>query len=211
MPSPEAVCPCSERVAISTLHGSIIHVWADTGKTVAEFKQKCLDACPWHISPLRINADLAQLMGCCVLDDLIGIRISTWLGDMLEDDKTLASQVVSLPYNHSDFYHGDPDAEWFFKLVFVKKYDLNSADKSLVNTFASQAYRRMNIGRIKNISMTQYGTDFSATPLWGIGTKSNDILGLVYEHSKTDYHCQLKHAGQDPCDAEFDDSDKLEW
>jgi hypothetical protein len=126
---------------------------------------------------------------------------------MLEDGKTLASQVVSLP--HSDFKSCWVDAEWFFKLVFVKRYDLDSSDKRMVNTFASPAYRMANITRTC-ISMAQYGTEFSVAPLWGIGAKSNDILGLVHEHSKTYSHCQMKHVGFDPCDAMLDDRDELE-
>ena len=82
-------------VDVSTLHGTIITIHVDPKELVGNFKKECMDVSPFHLTPLRINADLAHLMKDCKIDDLIGFRVSTSEGQLLDDAETIRSQVTT--------------------------------------------------------------------------------------------------------------------
>ena len=110
-------------VSVSTLHGLLLHIDVEPSMLVMEFKQQCLQDIHWQITPLAVNADLAYLMAGCILDDLIGTRVSTWDGNLLQDAATFGSQV-------------NPTIDTLYKLVFMKQYDLTKNEKEMVMEFA---------------------------------------------------------------------------
>jgi hypothetical protein len=172
-------------IDVSTLHGTIITIPVEPRMLVRCVKQKCMDASPFHLTPLEINADLAHLMRDCSIDDLIGIRLSTWDGRLLQDGETIGSQVSTI--------------NTLFKLVFMKQYDLNHHEMAMAMEFANLARGISHIA----VRMPQYDTHFFVRPVWGDGSRSNHILGLLYQHSGTEHHCQLKGSGVNPMQVDF--------
>ena len=170
---------------VSTLHGTIITIPVEPSMFVWGVKQKCMDASPFHLTPLNINADLAHLMRDCSIDAVIGIKLSTWDGKLLQDGETIGSQVST--------------SNTLFKLVFMKQYELNHNERDMVMKFANLAHGISSI----DVRMPQYGTQFVVRPVWGGGSRSNHILGLLYQHSGTEHHCQLKRSGVDPMQVDF--------
>ena len=147
---------------------------------VQRFKQTCMNESPWHLTPLKINVDFAHITNSCKIDDPIGFRMSTFDGEMLDDSKTIGSQVA--------------DIDTVFKLVFMKQYDLNTNEKAMCNQFADAACRTSALV----VTMPQYGTEFVVEPVWGSEEKSRDILGIIYQHRTTYDHCELLKRGVDP-------------
>lgn len=175
--------------AVSTLQGTIIQVECDPNSTVvADFKQQCIEASPFHLSPLMVNVDLASLMKDYNLDKPFvlrrydGIRVVHWNGSFMDDCKTIASQVSSWG-----------EDEFMFKLVFMKQLNLSEDDKVLISRFAGGYSDSV-------VTMPQYGTKFIVMPVWGGGDRSDHILGIFYQHAMTADHCLLAQRGVDPRD-----------
>ena len=175
--------------AISTLQGTIIQVECDPNSTVvADFKQQCIEASPFHLSPLSVNVDLAHLMKDYDPDDpknhflrrYVGIRVVNINGSFMDDCKSIASQVSSWG-----------EDEFMFKLVFTKQYNFSGNENVLLSKFA-QGYSD------SVVTMGQYGTQFIVMPVWGGADRPNHILGIFYKHARTSYHCQLAVRGVDP-------------
>ena len=87
---------------ISTLQGTIIQVECEPSTVVRDFKQQCIEASPFHLSPLIVNVDLAHLMKDYDPDEPFvvrrydGIRVVHWNGNFMDDCKSIASQVGHL-------------------------------------------------------------------------------------------------------------------
>ena len=174
---------------ISTLQGTIIEVECEPSTVVREFKEQCIEASPFHLSPLSVNVDLAHLMKDYDINvDLAhlmrydGIRVVHWNGSFMDDSRSIASQVPSL--------EGD---EFMFKLVFMNQHNFSGNDKVLLSKFA-QGYSE------SRLCIGQYGTQFIVMPVWGGADRPNHILGIFYQHARTGYHCQLAVRGVDPRD-----------
>ena len=101
-------------IGVSTLHGAIVTIHVDPKELVGNFKNECMDVSPFHLTPLRINDDLAHLMRECTIDDLLGFRVSTSNGNLLDDAVTIGSQVTT---------------GTLLKLVFMKQYELDHEEK----------------------------------------------------------------------------------
>ena len=103
---------------ISTLHGTIIKVPVYLGMPIVDFKKLCIEACPFHVTPLSINVDLAQMMhDGTALDPLDpsknlgwrnGITISTNEGQVLDEDVSMTTLLM--------------DAT-LFKVMYIKQYN----------------------------------------------------------------------------------------
>ena len=147
---------------------------------VMEFKQKCMEDIHWQITPLAVNADLAYVMSNCTLDDLIGTRVSTWEGDLLQDAATLGSQV-------------NPTIDTLYKLVFMKQCDLTRDEKEMVMEFADLSKRTSGL-----VMHLPSDTLVVVEPVWAGPKKSKRILGILYQHAKTKEHCNLMSHGVHP-------------
>jgi hypothetical protein len=171
---------------ISTMQGTIIQVECEPSTVVRDFKQQCIEASPFHLSPLSVNVDLAHLMKDYDPDEPFvvrrydGIRVVHWNGNFMDDCKSIASQVGHLG-----------EDEFMFKLVFMKQYNLNGNDNVLLSKFA-QGYSEIVVTK------GQYGTQLIVMPVWGGADRPNHILGIFYQHARTRYHCQLAVRGVDP-------------
>ena len=167
-------------VGVSTLHGIILNNDVEPSMLVMEFKQKCMEGIHWQITPLAVNADLAYLLSNCILDDLIGTRVSTWDGDLLQDAATLGSQV-------------NPTIDTLYKLVFMKQYDLTRNEKEMVMEFAD-----LSKGTSGLAMHLPSDTLVVVEPVWAGPRKSKHILGILYQHAKTKEHCNLMSHGVHP-------------
>ena len=147
-------------VAVSTLHGIFITIDVKPSMPVWCFKQACMDESPWHPTPLKVNADLGHLVKTCNIDNLIGFRLATWDGQLLQDGETIGSQVSTI--------------DTLFKLVFMKQYDLDHTDLDMVMEFANLAHGTSSLC----VTMPLYGIKFELHPVFGGGSRSNQILGL---------------------------------
>ena len=170
---------------VSTLHGTLIRVPLQLDMLVSVFKHACLQGSPFHLIPLSVNADLAYMMRHCNIDDLFGLRVSTWDGQLLDDGKSIGSQVDTL--------------DTLFKLVFMKQYDLNQEDMAMVREFAGNVHASRH-GLIA--TMPLYQTQFVVMPVFGGAGRRNHLLGILYQHSETQRHVQLKECGVDPSDVD---------
>ena len=162
-PSQLFALPTTMQVQVSTLHGTIITVPLQPSMLVSLFKQQCIETSPFHLIPLSVNADLAYMMRNCNLDDLIGIRVSTWDGQLLDDGKSIGSQVKTL--------------DTLFKLVFMKQYDLNQEDMAMVREFAGNGSHTRPSELI--VTMPLYQTQFVVMPVFGGAGRTNDLLGIL--------------------------------
>ena len=167
-------------VSVSTLHGLLLHIDVQPEMLVKEFKQQCLQDIHWQITPLAVNADMAYLMAGCILDDLIGTRVSTWDGTMLQDAATFGSQVK-------------PTIDTLYKLVFMKQYDLTKNEKEMVMEFADLSKRTSGL-----VMHLPSDTLVVVEPVWAGPNKSKHILGILYQHAKTKEHSKLMSHGVHP-------------
>ena len=121
----------------------------------------------------------------CNNDDLVGIRLSTWDGRLLQDHTSLGAQVSTF--------------DTLFKIVFMKQYDLDHNDMAMVMEFANLAHGTSKI----TVTMPQYGNQFVVRPVWGSGTRHNHILGLLYQSMLIEQHCHFKGMGVDPTGVDY--------
>lgn len=166
-------------VGVSTLHGNIIKVGVTPDMLVGKIKAKIMEHTPMTTSPLNINADWADIMSPCAIDDLIGIRLCTFDGDMLQDDRRLGSQVA--------------DINTFYKVVFMKQYDLTPDDNALLMEFAN-----LPLGINEVAKKMSNGSIFYIVPVWGDHAQANHIKGLLFQHGHTAKQCFLMSMGMDP-------------
>ena len=169
---------------VSTLHGTLITIAVEPKMPIALLKSKCIRASPFQHSPLSINADLSCLMKDGNVEDLTnatrnGIRVSTWDGQLLPDADVLKDDLLST----------EEHVHTLFKLVLIKRYNLNYRDTEMAQTFAARPQRKLDV------TMEMYGTQFVVKPVWGDGERHNHILGLLYKHKATDRLCQHKGVG----------------
>ena len=166
--------------SVSTLHGIILNIDVEPSMLVMEFKQTCMEDIHWQITPLAVNADLAYVMSNCTLDDLIGTRVSTWEGDLLQDAATLGSQV-------------NPTIDTLYKLVFMKQFDLTNNENSMLMEFANLAKRTSGL-------VMHLPSDILVVvePVWAGPRRSKHILGILYQHAKTTEHCNMMGHGVHP-------------
>ena len=188
-PSQLFALPTTMQVQVSTLHGTIITVPLQPSMLVSLFKQQCIETSPFHLIPLSVNADLAYMMRNCNLDDLIGIRVSTWDGQLLDDGKSIGSQVKTL--------------DTLFKLVFMKQYDLDQDDLAMMREFAGLGHRNRLVASDTRpsgliVTMPLYQTQMVVMPVFGGAGRRNHLLGILYQHSETQRHVQLQECGVDP-------------
>jgi hypothetical protein len=167
-------------VSVSTLHGLLLHIDVNPTMLVMEFKQCILNDIHWQISPLASNADLAYLMAGCILDDLVGIRVSTYDGVLLQDAATLGSQVK-------------PTIDTLYKVVFMKQFDLTNNENSMLMEFANLAKRTSGL-----VMHLPSGTLVVVEPVWAGPRRYNHILGILYQHSHTKQHCNMMGQGVHP-------------
>ena len=174
--------------AISTLQGTIIQVQCDPSSAVRNFKRQCIEASPFHLSPLSVNVDLAHIMKDYDPEDpdndvprrYDGIRVVNVNGSVMDDGLSIASQVSSLG-----------EDQFMFKLVFMKQYSFSCEETVLLSKFAEGYSDSV-------VTMAMYGTQFIVMPVWGGADRPNHILGIFYQHARTGYHCQLADRGVDP-------------
>ena len=167
-------------VAVPALHGTLITIDVKPSMPVWCFKQACMDESPWHLTPLKVNADLGHLVNNCNIDNLIGFRLATWDGQLLQDGETIGSQVSTI--------------DTLFKLVFMKQYDLDHNDLDMVMEFANLAHGTSSLC----VTMPLYGIQFEVHPVFGGGSRSNQILGLLHQHMDSAAHCRAMKHGVDP-------------
>ena len=174
------------QVGISTLHGQIIDLWVDPNIVVSAFKQRCMDASPFHLTPLRINVDLAFLMkkrdskpADSQHGRWDGVRVAHWDGRFLDDMQPLGSQVVL------------GGGGFLFKLVVMKQCHLDEDDKVLLGILATRTSKCV-------VRAPEYDTPFVAMAVWGGADREGHVLGLFYQHEKTDGHCSLQLHNVDP-------------
>ena len=169
-------------VGVSTLHGDLITVAVEPNMKVSNFKKEIMRASPWQIIPLAVNADLAHLMGGCILDDLVGIRVSTYDGQLLQDQETIGSQVMMV--------------DTHYKLVFMKQHDVDHKDMEMVMEFANLSNWDNPDEMMIDVHMP-HGTEFVVRLVWGGIERSNSIIGLCFTHKTTESHCEMKLYGID--------------
>ena len=178
-------------VGISTLQGTIIQVECEPSTVVRDFKQQCIEASPVRFGTSSVNEDLVHLMKDydpdkpLVLRRYDGIRLVHWNGDFMDDCMTIASQVSSWGEN-----------EFMFKLVFMNQYNFTDQEKDMLSKFAQ--------GYSDSVVTMPNGTQFIAMPVWGGADRPNHILGIFYQHARTDDHCQLAMRGVDPREVHSD-------
>ena len=68
---------------------------------------------------------------------------------------------------------------------------MTDQDIELVKPFAGGICER-------RVHMPQYCTEFIVMPVWGGFERSNNILGIFYQHEKTANHCSLVQRGVGP-------------
>ena len=130
--------PMEIAVNVFTLHGTIVTIHVDPKELVESFKEKCIGESPFHLTPLKINADLVHLMRDCKIDNKIGKRVSTWDGQLLDEKETIESHVTT---------------DTLLKLAFMKQYELDNSEREMAMTFY-QAHGPSEI----DVCMPQYGT-----------------------------------------------------
>ena len=81
-----------------------------------------------------------------------------------------------------------------FKLVFIKQYDLDHNDRDMVMEFANLAHGTSSLCVITPL----YGTQFDVHLVFGGGSRSNQILGLLHQHVDIAAHCRAMKHGVDP-------------
>ena len=174
-------------VGISTLHGNIINLRVDPNIAVSAFKQQCMDASLFHLTPLAINVDLAFLMKLRYSKPADsqrsmwdGVRVALVDAQILDDRQSLGSQVAL------------EDGGFLFKLVFVKQYHMDHDDMVFLHSLIAENKTRVAVNAPK------YGTPFVAMPVLGGEARARVVVGLFYQHKETEYHCNLKLRGVDP-------------
>ena len=156
--------------------------------SILEFKDKCFQedlwsGVPiWFLTPLAINVDIAALMqeGEETTDPklwkMVGqynrFRLCTKDGDLLDDDGVLQQDMIS-------------DCK-LFKVQWMKQFNLTDAEMALlVGCMTSD-------GPVMSFDVTiNHNTSFLGFPFYG---KNNELLGLVWQHKKTQGHCEREQA-----------------
>ena len=172
-------------VGISTLHGELINLDITPSMAVSEFKQLCIDASPFHLSPLGLNVDLAYIMKDYIPNtehEHDGMRVVHYDGDFLDDEQTIESQVSCEGQN-----------VFLFKLVTNKRWYLSSFDYQI-------AMRFHNDESPVCVRGVHTGTKFLVKPVWGtlVPGGKDRIVSIFYEHPATDDHCYMAQRGVDP-------------
>jgi hypothetical protein len=173
-------------VAVSTLHGTLINIEVETGTLTKAFKQQCMDMCPFHITPLSVNADLAAVMVSAGdnqnrrIRRQDGVRVVYWNGTFLDDEQSLGSQVT---LGHNLF---------LFKLVFMKQYNFSDREYEMMDDFADFGQRTSGY-HVRG----RHGTPLVVMPVWGGQDRPNAILGVMYQHKATEDACRMKERGVD--------------
>ena len=139
-----------------------------------------MDESPWHLTPLKVNADLGHLVNNCNIDNPSGFRLATWDGQLLQDGETIGSQVSTI--------------DTLFKLVFVKQYDLDHNDLDMAMECANLAHSTSSLC----VTMPLYGIQFEMHPVLGGGGRPNQTLGLLHQHMDIAAHCRAMKHGVDP-------------
>ena len=78
----------------------------------------------------------------------------------------------------------------------MKQYDLNQEDMAMVREFAGNGSHTRPSELV--VTMPLYQTQFVVMPVFGGAGRTNDLLGILYQHSETQRHVQLKECGVDP-------------
>ena len=173
-------------VAISTLHSTIINLEVETTTLVSAFKQQCMDASPFHLTPLSVNSDLAAVMSTRGIQELDhptrweGVRVVHWDGRFLDDEQSLGAQATLV----QDMF--------LFKLVFMKQSHFSNRDKPMLKDFADLRKRTTGY-KVQE----RHGTPFVVMPVWGGQNRPNELLGVFYQHQMSHDQCQLKSRGVD--------------
>ena len=71
-------------------------------------------------------------------------------------------------------------------MVSMKQYDVDHKDRDMVMEFANLAHGTSSLC----VTMPLYGTPFEVHPAFGVGNKSNQILGLLHQHMDIAAHCR---------------------
>ena len=180
--------PRQQWVPVSTIYGNLIKVLVHPGMSILEFKDKCFQEDLWSgvpicvLTPLAINVDMAALMqeGEEITDPklwkMVGhynrFRLSTKDGELLDDDGVLQQDMIS-------------DCK-LFKVQWMKQFNLTDAEMALlVGCMTSD-------GPVMSFDVTiNHNTPFLGFPFYG---KNNELAGLVWQHKKTQGHCEREKA-----------------
>ena len=177
----------SYNVGVSTLHGSIHMIRLEPDTLVKDFKQHCMEVA-WLPTPLvnhiKVNVDVAELLTSMgsAQDEMEGVRLADVSGNMLDDSKSIGSQVTL------------GEDQFMFKLVFFKQTNLSHRDNAMIADFADHGTRTS--GYI--VPLQPHGTEFVVMPVWGGVDRPDHILGVIYQHRATERHCHFMSRGVDP-------------
>ena len=174
-------------IGISTLWGEIISLEVDPNTTVGALKQQCMAARP--PTPCSVNVDLSEIMtdAQSMLTNWAywdGVRIVNFDKNFLDDGETIGSQLVSDECVLHDFF--------FVKMVYMKQTHLSRKERKWAGWFY-----RVHVNHIIQTGKAS-GQQWMAMPVWGKGDRSQDILGVFYQHTASQDHCEIAYSGVDP-------------
>ena len=177
----------SYSVGVSTLHGNIHMVRLEPDTLVNDFKQHCMEVA-WLPTPLvshiKVNVDVAELLRSIgsAQDEREGVRLAHWSGNLLDDSKTVGSQLTL----GQDLF--------MFKLVFFKQTNLSHRDLQMISDFGQSGQETSGY----TVSLQPNDTQFVVMPVWGGVDRPDHILGVIYQHRATERHCHFMERGVDP-------------
>ena len=161
------------RVGVSSPHGQLLYIEIHPQMFVSEAIAEVM----LHVRDnlvLSVNADWTEIQqGCPVAQR--SFKLSTYDGNMLDGGMPFAAQMTKAQMHT------------FYKMVWVKQYNIIRMDHALMHNFADRSKCVDNLG----CPMKQ-GNTFYVRAVCGGSDRPEDILGLVWHRSIIEKHCIIK-------------------